>query len=263
MIINKKRAVAYFDILGFKAKIINTPLDKLSAKYDRIIQQTDGEFTLEDSQFIRREVCYRYVFSDSIFLVAKEDTEESFIDMLSYAWRMMQFFLVSGFALRGAVTYGYIYANIDYNVFVGKAIVDAVVLEGQQDWCGAVVDKPVIERYYHIFEREDIQGAIMRCLLPIHDVAFKNGERKDYHVINWRMNLASEIGIKALFKNEDHDESAQRKIDNALRFSKEVFESGLYKFNDEVIPIRYRVLIVGEKTPPDPKKPFFPLNDGY
>ena len=199
MIINGKRAVAYFDILGFKAKIINTPLEILSSKYDRIVQNTDGEFELEDGKFIRNEVCYRYIFSDSIFLIAKEDTEESFIDMLSYAWRMMQGFLAAGFALRGAVTYGDVYANIEAKVFVGKSIVDAVLLEGKQDWSGAVVDKPVIERYNHIFEREDIQGGIMRCLLPIHDVPFKDGERKEYHVINWRMNLASEIGIKALF----------------------------------------------------------------
>lgn len=262
MIIKGKRAVAYFDILGFKKKIQTTPLETLSSKYEKIIQQTDGEFLLENGQFIRHEVCYRYIFSDSLFLIAKEDTDESFVEMFSYAWRMMQKFIVAGFALRGAITYGEVYANIDANVFVGQAIVDAAVLEGQQDWIGAVVNDAVINRYSNILKKDDTQSGILRCLLPIHDVPLKGGERKEYHVINWRMNLVSEISIKELFKNDDNNEAAQLKIDNTLRFSKEVVEAGLYKFKDELIPQRYRSLFIGHKLP-DPTKPFQSLNDGY
>lgn len=185
MILSGNRAVAYFDILGFKKRIETTPLEIISSDYERIIIQTDGEFFIDNGQITRREVCYRYIFSDSLFLIAKEDTEESFVDMFSYAWRMMQEFIVSGFALRGAISYGEVYANIDANVFVGQAIVDAAVLEGQQEWIGAVVNDDVIRRYSNIFENNDIQSEVLRRLLPIHDVPLKNGKCKEYHVINW------------------------------------------------------------------------------
>jgi hypothetical protein len=117
MIINGNRAVAYFDILGFRERIRNTPIEMLSADYERIIKQTDGEFSIEKGKISSREVCYRYIFSDSLFLIAKEDTDDSFVDLFSYAWRMMQFFIVRGFPLRGAITYGETYANLGSHVF--------------------------------------------------------------------------------------------------------------------------------------------------
>jgi len=249
VIIQGKRAIAYFDILGFKNRINNTPFDILSATYEKLIKNTDGEFAIMDGIITNKQVCFRYVFSDSLFLVAKEDTEESFIDMLSYAWRMMQLFIASGFPLRGAVTYGEIYANIEKSIFLGKAISEAVILEAQQDWIGAVVDLPVINRYEAIFKRDDILSIIMNVILPIHDVPFKDGTCKDYHVINWRQNMISEDGIKALFKNEPFDENVQKKINNTLRFSKEVVDAHIAYFNDNLVPEKYRRFYIGHKVP--------------
>ncbi len=62
-----------------------------------LLKKTDGEFFISDGIIKNKQVCYRYIFSDSIFLIAMEDTEESFIDLLSYAWRMMQIFIVFGY----------------------------------------------------------------------------------------------------------------------------------------------------------------------
>lgn len=76
------------------------------------------------------------------------------------------------------------------------------------------------------------------------------------------MNLFSEIGIKALFKNDENNGEAQKKIENTLRFSKQIFEAGLYNINDKEIPERYRKLFVG-KSRPEPNKPFHIINDGY
>lgn len=262
MVISGKRAVAYFDILGFKAKLDNIPLEELSSKYDRIVRQTDGEISISNGQFSRKDVCYRYIFSDSLFLVAKEDTEDSFIDLVSYAWRLMQEFIAFGFPLRGAITYGDLYADLACNVFLGKAISEAVLLEGQQDWIGAVVDRSAINRYKSIFENDDTQKYIMNVLLPIHDVPFKDGTRKDYNVINWRINMVSEDGIKALFKNEPFDSGAQIKIDNTLRFSKEIVDAGMVYFNDRLVPERYRRLFVGHRLPPK-GTPMFTNGDEY
>ena len=250
MIIKGKRAVAYFDVLGFKSKIENTPIEDLAKGYENTIRLTDGRFFVDDRNIINEQICYRYVFSDSIFLIAKEDTEESFVDLLSYAWRMMQMFIACGFPLRGAVAYGDIYANLDSKIFLGKAISEAVILEGQQDWIGALVDNSAIDRYSKVFEKNDNQSVIMKMLFPVYSVPLKGGLHSDYHVINWRQNLIAQKGIKPLFKNEPYNESVQVKIDNALCFSKKIVDSGTAYFQDDVIPVRYRRFYVASGPPP-------------
>lgn len=250
MIIQGKRAIAYFDIMGFKAKLNNLPLSRLSTEYERLIEQTDGEFFISEGTVLSRQVCYRYIFSDSIFLIAKEDTEESAIDLLSYSWRMMQIFIAGGYPLRGAATYGDIYANFEINVFLGKPIAQAVILEGSQDWIGAIVDNSVFEHYKGILKGESIQCEIMNTLFPEYPVYFKNGTRPVYHVINWRQNMISENGIKPLFKNEPYCEDVQRKIDNTLCFSKSIVDSKTAYFNSELVPERYRNFYIAKSAPP-------------
>lgn len=247
--IKGKRAIAYFDILGFKKKIENISIDKLASDYKSIVRKTDGEISVKHGKIIKRQVCFRYIFSDSIFLIAKEDTEESFIDLVSYAWRMMQLFILAGFSLRGAITYGEIHVDFDCNIFLGECIVKAVDLEKEQNWIGAVVDDSAINRYNAIFKNEDVQSALMSLILWTHDVPFKDGTIKNYYVLNWRENLVSEVGIKALFKNEPFDKDVQIKIDNTLKFSKEVVESGRAYLIDEMVPERYRKLFYGHKAP--------------
>ena len=256
MNINGNRAVAYFDILGFKSKIDNCTLETLSEDYERIISYTDGQFSVENGEIIQRKVCHRYIFSDSIFLIAEEDTEDSFVDMLSYAWRMMQTFIASGFPLRGAVTYGEVYVNLERNVFLGKAISDAAVLEGKQDWIGAIVDSSVIERYKSVIAREDICGTVLSVLLPIYEVPLKDGTRQERCVLNWRLNIVAQDGIKSLFKNEPYSYEAQRKIDNTLCFSKEIRAANIAYLSGERLPQRYQLFYIGHDAPADNRIPF-------
>ncbi len=91
---------------------------------------------------------------------------------------------------------------------MGKSISEAVILEGIQNWIGAVVDDSAINRYNSIFSNSNhsVQHTINNILTPIYDVPLKDGTRKRYHVINWRENIISQDGIKALFKNEPFDE---------------------------------------------------------
>ncbi len=262
MIINEKRAIAYFDILGFKTKIDHTPLDELASQYERVIKYTDGEFSVDGGEIHIKQVCHRYVFSDSIFLVAFEDTEESFIDLVSYAWNMMRRFITLGFPLRGTITYGDVYINLEKNIFLGKAISRAVELEGKQQWIGAIVEDSAIERYKGAFLNGDAESYLLELMLPIYDVPLKNQPRENHHVINWRLNIISEIGTKALFKNEPFDSFVQEKIDNTLCFAKEVVEAKLAYFCDNSLPQRYAPLYIGRKSPKD-GAPDFTHGDEY
>lgn len=220
-LIKGKRAVAYFDVLGFKAKIKNQDLQTIVEQYENLINYTNGQITFNDVSkgYYFKEVCHRYIFSDSIFLVAYEDTEESFYDLLSYAWRMMQFAIACGYPLRGAIVYGDVYVDVKKNIYVGEAIVDAVLLEGTQNWIGAIIDNGVLSRYSNTFTDEKL-GYAHRLILQEYNVPCKNGIVNKYLTINWRANLNSHNGIKALFKNETKEESVELKIQNTLDYCK-------------------------------------------
>lgn len=259
--IKGKRAVAYFDVLGFKAKIKSQDLQTIVDQYENLINFTNGQITFneESKSYSFKEVCYRYIFSDSIFLVAYEDTEESFYALLSYAWRMMQFAIACGYPLRGAIVYGDIYVNVSKNIYVGEAIVDAVLLEGSQNWIGAVIDNSVFLRYKNIFTDEKL-GDVHSLILQEYNVPGKNGTFNKHFTINWRANLNSHNGIKVLFDNESKDECVQAKIENTLEYCKYLRSINKVYMDRESAPMQYRHVFMGSKS--ELENPH-PIDDGY
>lgn len=249
-VIKGKRSVAYFDILGFREKVKNLTIDELAELYSKLIFNTQKKFFLDyNFQIQRAETFKRFIFSDSIFLLAYEDTEQGFIDLFTYAWRMMQIALAMDFPMRGAITYGDIYAEQSRGIFIGDSIVNAAIWESKQDWMGAVVDKTAIERYHSIFEGDDLFPQIYRTLLPTYPVPLKDGSVDIQNVINWRLNIISQQGIKALFQYDANDEAVDRKIQNTLTFAKTIREQQLAYFNSDLVHYPYTYLFIGDHKP--------------
>ena len=249
-VIKGKRAIAYFDILGFKEKVATLSIDDLADSYTKLIHNTENYvYDKSSSRFLHKEICKRFIFSDSLFIIAPDDTEEGFVELFSYAWRMMQIAIAMDFPLRGAITYGDIYVEPSKGIFIGEAIVNAAVWESKQDWIGAIVDESAVDRYQTVFEGNDSLHTIYQVLLPMYSVPLKNGIEEDHVVINWRINIISEHGIKSLFKYVGNNESVKRKINNTLAFAKAVRKSQIVYFNDEMVPERYRRFYVADHDP--------------
>lgn len=249
-VIKGKRAIAYFDILGFKEKVETLTIDELVDWYTKLINNTENYFVDEaTSQIRRKDTCKRFIFSDSIFLIANEDTEQGFVELVTYAWRMMQIALAMNFPLRGAITYGDIYVEQSRNIFIGESIVNAATWENKQNWMGAVVDKSAMERYHSILKGNDVLSDVLRLLLPIYPVPMKNDTTENQFVINWRTNIISQHGIKALFKNNTHDKAVERKIENTLAFAKFVRDCGVAYFDDAKVPSPYRSIYIADHEP--------------
>lgn len=248
--IKGKRAIAFFDILGFKEKVATLTIDELADSYSKLISNTENYMLDEStSKIVRKETCKRFIFSDSIFLIANEDTEQGFVDLFTYAWRMMQIAFAMKFPLRGAITYGDVYVEQSKGIFIGESIVKAAIWESKQDWMGAVVDKSAIERYHAVFEGDDILSAILKTLMPIYPVPLKGNVADEQNVINWRTNIISEHGIKALFQNKENDKSVERKIENTLLFAKAIRKQGIAYFNNAIVPIPYRYFYIADHSP--------------
>jgi len=140
--------LAFFDVLGFSAKVREIGLVKIREHYEALIElvsdKAEGRVVSAlvpagDGGLARiggyRHLEYAY-FSDTIMLWCKYEQPlmESFI--LSVA----DFFcaaLAKGLALRGCITFGSAIMDRQRGVFLGEPIIEAARGESAQSWVGA------------------------------------------------------------------------------------------------------------------------------
>lgn len=255
-----KKAVAFLDILGFKEMIANLSTDELAEEYTRIISVTEAfnkdliqqhsEPQLVPSLEPGKNWCIKRVFSDSIILIANDESEESCLRLLLYTWKLMQACLSFQMPFRGGIAYDEIYVNEAQEIFLGKALTKAFELESSQDWIGVAIHKELSKHYKNIFN-----GSIHPVLSNIflqYLVPFKGGGRKELNTINWRFNLIVEKGTRSLMPYSNNKDVIE-KITNTLEYAKHVVDSGqIYVYNQSELPIEVRSFWCGGKEPPFP-----------
>ena len=254
------RTVAFLDILGFKNKIETTPLDKLSGEYEQVIAQARAFLgcsipqgshpSLFQSRAANVPWCTQYVFSDSIILISKGDTEANCLELLIYTWRLCQFFLCAGMPLRGGISYHEMYSNPESGLFLGKALTSAYKIEAEQDWIGVSIDDTITKRYQALLKRVEEPTDPLSLIFKRYPVPMKNRRSREMYTVNWRYNLIVESGTRSLFP-ESADRDAQQKIDNTLAYAKSVIDSGqVYSTGGDRDPIEIRHMYCGAKEPP-------------
>ncbi|KQU22389.1 hypothetical protein ASG61_23070 [Bacillus sp. Leaf75] len=257
-----KRAVAFLDILGFKNMLLTTPLDELSAKYENLAEianlmnrplSSNSQETpsLFPNHLPNQRWCYKNIFSDSIILVSEDESEESVTKLLIYCWKLMQAAISLKMPFRGGIAYDDFYINEESNIFLGKALTDAYALETKQQWIGVSIDDGLINAFPNLSDAFKREGSLVSLLFPRYLVPYKNGEKVEHHVLNWRINFVSKEGTKALLGSSSNAD-AQQKIDNTLEFAKSVVQSEKVYLNDEAVPVELRAFYVGDTPPPFP-----------
>jgi hypothetical protein len=255
------RTVAFLDILGFRAKLFNTPLLELAHDYERRILEshftnrpldpTGQAPTLFKGHPSNLPWCSHHVFSDSIILVSHDKDIMSCLKLLVYAWRLSQHFMAFGTPLRGGIAYGELYQNPNLNVFVGKALANAYKLESCQNWIGVAIDTSVVERFPELFEviNKD-EYPVLNDLLFEYAVPLKGGTTKRLRTLNWRWNLVVEKGTRSLFSDSD-DPRIVEKVSNTLQYARAVVQKGrLYVKDQSNLPVELRSCWIGAKEPP-------------
>lgn len=248
----KKRMVVFLDVLGFKAKLQHSDQFKIAETYQALLNIIYN--AKENMDKNGRDLFDLYVFSDSIVLIAKDDSNKAIAELISATWKFMQFSIGARMPFRGGISYGDIYTNEKESIFLGNPIVQAVKMEGEQEWIGISCDEYAKERLNVITEQDSNWENIVPNILMIdYDVPLKSGKYDKKRVVNWRFNLVAEEGIKSLFENEFNREDVKIKIENTLKFAKYVKESGkVYIANSvkESIKERCGVLYLGKSQPP-------------
>lgn len=260
MIVNQhvidNRAVAFLDILGFSKMIQKFDIATLGEKYEKLMNQVDAmripnPLGHEKTVFSFLEnkdelLCKQFIFSDSIILIANDDSEESFFKLILHAWRVLQIFISFGMPLRGAISYGDIFINEKINMFLGKSLTNAYELERQQQWIGVIIDQIAADKY-DIFNNE-----IMKELCIEYEVPFKSGINKKYRTLNWRLNMIVKNGTRSLFSvdEDSDDETIIKKINNTLDYARFIVSRQKVYLYGEDVPVEFGNLYVGDTEPP-------------
>ena len=172
-------------------------------------------------------LCKRYVFSDSLILIANGDSYHEFLKLLLTTWRFAQALIANGLPVRGGVAVGEVYVNQQSGVVVGKAVTDAYRLETKQNWVGVAIDGSFIHAYPEFHEALRLTDNIYHYLFFAYDVPLKGGSNLRAHTVNWRYNLVVEKGTRSLFQKTG-DAAIDEKIDNTLDYAQAVVRGGHY-----------------------------------
>jgi len=139
--INGNSWIAYFDILGFKARISDFERGFGCGHWDLFKQNFYGKLIEE----LKREEEYQpnrvFItwFSDSFIFFTRDDSQESFAHISVVADRFCQFAVSKSWPLRGAIGFGQLYVDKANNIFLGPGLIDAYEWAERQKWIGLVV----------------------------------------------------------------------------------------------------------------------------
>lgn len=183
----KSKFVLYLDIMGFKERVTKVEISELE-KQLRVFKTKNKQLKplLEKSNTNPKETLIDMAqFSDSIVLVTVGDTLDDLNRICKAAVILMQTGLETGFALRGAMAKGEMIFDKENQLFFGKALVDAYLLEEELCYYGIVFHESMEDKVIKIGKSSKFKKYI-----PIEDIdiPLKKGKSKHYHIAWHKMN---------------------------------------------------------------------------
>lgn len=200
MIDNSERIVLYLDIMGFKERVSRTAVGELkenllafktkNVKLKPLLASNVGGEQVDMMKMAQ--------FSDSIVVISKGKSKNDLNKITKAAVILMQTALETGFALRGAIALGKMVYDEENQLFFGKALVDAYLLEEELAYYGVV---------FHETMEKLVREAILNpngTYYPIKDeeVPLKKGRSQHYHVAWYEM-------LKNLSQGDIRDDTKQ------------------------------------------------------
>jgi hypothetical protein len=257
-LVEGRRLVAVYDLLGFRAFIERSSLQEASAMIHKIHRWATlpnelpagmpSETAFPDVS-PARPLAHVVFLSDTIVAVAvgNEPTDE--LKLLYFVWRSMQMLLAVGFPVRGAVVRDEIYIASDMHTLAGRALVRAYDTQNKHCWSGITVDSAVIASGGDVFGRVREGRGLFSTLIVPYDVPLKHGGQEPSFAVNWRFNLVVKSGTRSLFPPTT-DFEASRKVENTLQFAREMRNRGLLHANEDKLPCEFRAYFIGNTEPP-------------
>jgi hypothetical protein len=190
--------VALFDVLGFSSVVSSDQHGEGLQGYFTCLQEA---FSSNPSDPIVDYV----VFSDSIVLTTRSDSEDWFRILLLWCSRLFSVMLKKEIAVRGAIAHGsFVRKAAPYGVFVaGKAIIDAYNFEKAQDWIGIMLAPSAVKRVPDLSERCRIEGCQVGLDSPKEEVQRIRGRLSWAGLVQRCYNIP--FHASSPFQNNDYD----------------------------------------------------------
>jgi hypothetical protein len=134
----KNRWFCYLDLLGFKDLVRTKNSGHVIELYDEVIGKLKAGADAKKSFGIS----YSW-FSDTFILFSKNDSLQDFT-LLEQAGRLFfQRLILAEIPVRGALSHGELYSNLERNIFIGEALIEAYEYGEKQNWLGFVLTPSV------------------------------------------------------------------------------------------------------------------------
>ena len=238
-----KRYIAYFDFLGYKQFILNNEQEYIRTRILQILRDIEaalGQGEYKEAKHgiiadISKSNLHCLNISDTIILWTKDDSFESFQEILNvsftFNWRQVRL----NFPIRGALVYDEIdlishYNETDkgssYNInsIFGKGLVNAHLKAECLDLAGCVIDSSIIEKIKEFEGWEDVVNKFASC----YDVPYKDSKTVYEYILRLYSNetINEEVfnntkpDIVGAFScdNKGMSPRAQQILDNTLIF---------------------------------------------
>jgi hypothetical protein len=233
--------LAFFDVLGFKAKLADLGAEGILGLYRTLFEQTvddtvsENRWDLRPEQFADGTSCavMRWLpirsafFSDTLILWSP--LHPAFFD--GFLDRVMTFFcqaLEIGVPLRGAVAAGQAILHKQTNIFIGEPLVEAASLETGQEWTGIVCGPSFREVSKQVLLRAD--------QFLVYDAPMKAGKGDQASGIvldwprRWRDRTSEDIEEVLSRLRDASPTSSRQKYDEAIAFTRYSFEQRQYPY---------------------------------
>jgi hypothetical protein len=245
--------VAFLDILGFSAIVEGNTTEYLESYFDgfreKITHAFSNGYILSNrgekksiAPNIKQATVNWLLVSDSIFIWTNDSSTESFKSIVTAVRNLLAFSIIGRIPLRGAISVGPVKPVLNKwssqthgfeHSLLGRAVVDVVKAEREQQWCGCEITQNAIEFYKK--NCSDSESLIEKEWILPYLIPKKMG-RFDGYVIDWLNH--HEVGIDAktvgnafahsLSKIPDSDEweKIQVKLKNTLEFVQSIKSTG-------------------------------------
>lgn len=179
--------VLYADIMGFKERVMRTEHQELEEE----LEELKNKFDMWLKPFFDNVETFKVsMFSDSI-LIVDENTREGFNRISKAGLGLMHVALTASFPLKGAIAKGLFSYKEDKQLFFGRALVDAYLLQEQIHYYGIVAHNSIekdIEEYAKGWTGKKKNPYILSS------IPFKSGNISHYHLAYNLMSNTREIG---------------------------------------------------------------------
>jgi hypothetical protein len=247
---NNEKYVLYADIMGFKERVMRTKHADLKKELKELRKELYDWLRLYLENVETFKVSF---FSDSI-LIVDENTEFGFECISRAAESLMIISLRHKFPIKGAIAKGEFTYEKEEQLFFGRAIIDAFLLQEEVHYYGIVAHHTMeedIKKYSNGIEIAGFERRVIVSPYILSPIPLKNGRITHYHlaynllrriVEAKNTTKTNEVFISWLERISGTVSGTPRiYVDNTLRVLEEdlrLYEETLEKLGDVEFPLK-------------------------